>query len=346
MADINVNLKSFEPFNGLKRGKLHLELSGKDCNLPFVNAIGRIATKRIPVYAYTKELIQIQKINPETGFHDSVPFNYDMIRNRIKNTPVAGIDPEISYLHERYWKNANYLDKKREKHENEKEVEANINIENRTDDILHVTTNDMLIYVNDKIEELYSKEYPFLIISLKPNEAFKCSLKAVVGIGLNDTCWDSAGNYWYDENDGKIDFFIEGNLCYDEFKLISRSIEYFKLRTKLLKEEIKRQYSLDKEKKENFQVKIVDEDHTFGQIINYEIQSHKNIKKSSMSKPSLLVREIILDIIVSPDNVKSMIDFVMEAFDNLMNKIDVFEREYNKLLNSDKQKLKPKTKKN
>ena len=74
--------------------------------------------------------------------------------------------------------------------------------------------------------------------------------------------------------------------------------------------------------------------------------SHKNIKKSSISKPSLLVREIILDIIVSPDNVKSMIDFVMEAFDNLMNKIDVFEREYNKLLNSDKQKLKPKTKKN
>ena len=112
------------------------------------------------------------------------------------------------------------------------------------------------------------------------------------------------------------------------------------------KEEIKRQYSLDKEKKENFQVKIVDEDHTFGQIINYEIQSHKNIKKSSISKPSLLVREIILDIIVSPDNVKSMIDFVMEAFDNLMNKIDVFEREYNKLLNPDKPKPKPKTKKN
>jgi len=332
--DINIKLKSFEPYNGIKRGKLHLELSGKDCNLEFVNALGKIAMKRIPNYAYAKELIQIQKINPETGFHDSVPFNYDMIRNRIKNTPVAGVDPGIAYLHERYWQNVLYLDAKREKHEVEKSIEANINIENTTDDIIHITTNDMKIYVNNELQQIYNTEYPFLIISLKPQEAFKCSMKAVLGVGLNDPCWNSAGNYWYDQtNDNKIDFFVEGNLCFDEYKLISRAIEYYKLRTKLLKDEINRQYLLEKTKKEHFEVKIINEDHTFGQIINYELQHHKNIKISSLKKPSLLVREIILEIIVSPDNKNSMINYIMESFDNLLKKIDVFENKYNKLLN-------------
>jgi len=329
--DIKISLKSFEPYDGLKRGRLNLLISGNDSNLEFVNALGRIAMKRVPTYAFARELIDIKKINPESGYHDSVPFNYDMIKLRIKNTPVVGVDPNVSYLHEKYWKNMNYLNNDRDKYETEKQVEINIDVKNDEEDIIHVTTNDMKIYVDNELKELYNKKYPFLLISLKPKEAFNCSLKAVLGVGLNDDCWNSAGNYWYDVNDdGSIDFFVEGNLCFNELKLISRSLEYFKLRVQLLKDEVLRQYLIDPKKSNKFQVKIIDEDHTIGSAINYELQSHKDIIKSSIVKPTLLVREIIIDIFAPQDKMKNSF---LESFDNLLSKINYFEKQYKKIEN-------------
>src|SRR5579883_3057011 len=103
--DIKVELHKYRPFDFIKRGRLQIICSGEDCNDQFINAIGRIAVKRIPTYAYAKSLIKIERINPETGYHDSVPFNHDMIRDRLKNTPIFGLDPGISFLHEKFWKN-------------------------------------------------------------------------------------------------------------------------------------------------------------------------------------------------------------------------------------------------
>ncbi len=335
--DISVSIKSFRPHDGIRRGRIELICEGKDCNDQFINAIGRIAVKRIPVYAFAKELIKIERINPETGYHDSIPFNHDMMRNRLKNTPVMNIDTGFAFLHERYWKNVDYLNPAREKHEAEKRIEVYIDAKNNEseenpDVILNVTTNDMKLYIDDVLTNVYDKEYPLLLISLKPKEAFKCSMKAVLGIGINDTCWDACSNFCYDQETlpGKTIVKIESASRFNEFILIERSLEYFRLRTKMLKDEINRMFLLETNSTNRFQITIKDEDHTMGEPINYEIQSHPDIMKSSNSKPDHLVRQIVIDVVAFEK--EKLLNAIMQSMDNLIAKIDHFDDQF-KLIN-------------
>jgi hypothetical protein len=334
--DIKVSLYDYIEKTDIKRGKLALLCEGTDCNVKLILAIGRISVNRIPTYAFARELIKIEKINPETGYHDSIPFNYDMMRRRLMNTPVMNVDPEISFLHERHWKGVDYRNQSREKHEKEKRIEAYIDAkntapENEKDSILHITTNDMKVYIDDVLTQIYSKEYPLLLISLKPREAFKCSLKAVLGVGLSHSCWDACTNYYFDTETepNKIIVHFQSPSGFDEFKLVNRSLEYFKMRTLILKDEIKRLCLLQTNNTGRYVIEIVDEDHTMGEPINYEFQSHPNILKSGCVRRSLDVRNIIIDVCSTQENKNKLIDSMMESIDNLIVKIDKFQEEFN-----------------
>ena len=339
MSDLkmNVTLHNYRPHDNIKRGRLQIVCSGEDCNDQFLNTIGRIAVKRIPAYAYAKELIKIEKINPDSGYHDSIPFNHDMMRDRLKNTPVINIDPGIAFLHERYWKGVDYRSTDREIHENEKRIEVYIDAMNRaaesdSESIIHVTTNDAKIYIDDVlVPSLYSKEYPLLIISLKPKEAFKCSMRAVLGLGITDACWDACSNFCYDQETipNKTIMKFEAASQFNEYILVDRALEYFRIRTKLLKDEIHRMFLLEKNPSNRFQIMIKDEDHTMGEVINYEIQSHDDILKSSISKPDHLIRQIVLEVVSFKEN--KLLDAIMVSMDNLMGKIDSFEHLFQKL---------------
>jgi len=333
MTDINVELYKYEPFdkNGYTRGHLQLLCYGKDCNNQLIMAIIRIAMKRIPTYAFTKELIKIDKIKKETGYTDPVAHTYDMIRDHIKNIPIVNIDPNISYLNEKYWKDVNFLDKDREKHENEKKINMYIDCKNDTNDIIHVLTSDMKIYIDDKeVSNLYNSKYPFWITSLKPKEAFKCSMIPMLSIGYRNkgSQWDSAPNGWFDQDTikDKTILHLEGTLCYDEISLMSRTLEYFILRLSYIKNEIERQYKLIEIDNEEFNIVIVDEDHTFGEVIAYELQLHKNIKYASNSRPDHLIRSITIKVISLHKD--KMMDYISESIDNLIIKINVFKEKF------------------
>ena len=332
--DLNVSLYNYKPHDDIKRGRLQLLCNGEDCNFQFLNAIGRISVERLPMYAYAQELIKIDRINPETGYHDSVPFNHDMMRLRLKNTPVMNVDPGFTILHERYWKNVDYRNPDREIHENEKRIEMYIDVKNTapkedTQSVLHVTTNDAKVYIDNEPAEIYSKEYPLLIISLNPKEAFKCSMRAVLGVGVTDTCWDAASNFCYDEDEtvpGSYLVNFQSASQFDEFVLVDRALEYFRIRTKLMKDEINRLYLLDKSPTNRFMIQLVDEDHTMGEPISYEIQSHKDILNSSCSKPDHLIKTIVINVVAK--NKDKLLNAVMESMDNLIAKIDHFEKVY------------------
>jgi len=348
---MNVSLHSYRPHDAIRRGRLELLCSGNDMNVQFINAIGRIAVKRIPTYAFAKDLIKIEKINPETGYHDSVPFNHDMMRMRLENIPIMNFDPGFSFLHERYWKKVDYKSPDREIHEHEKnnKIEAYIDARNTNSEgsevIVHVTTNDMKLTINGDKVQLYDEKYPLLLISLKPKEAFKCSMRGVLGIGINHTCWDACSNFCYDQEtipDKTIVKFVSASR-FNEFVLVDRAIEYFKLRTKTLKDEINRMYLLEKNPTERFQIIIRDEDHTMGEPINYEIQSHPDISKASISKPDHLVREIVLDIVAFKK--EKLLDAIMSSMDTLIKKIDKFENEFKKIKKNDSGEKKDKIEK-
>jgi DNA-directed RNA polymerase subunit L len=340
--DINVKLHSYRQHDAIKRGKLELLCSGKDLNEQFINGLGRIAVKRIPTYAFAKDLIKIDRINPETGYHDSVPFNHDMMRLRLENIPVMNVDPGIPFLHERFWQNVDYKSADRELHEHEKNnrIEAYIDAKNTnsegSDIIVHVTTNDMRLTINGVIKKLYDENYPLLLISLKPKEAFRCSMKGALGIGINHTCWDACSNFCYDQEtipDMTIVKFVSASR-FDEFTLVDRSLEYYKLRTKILKDEINRMYLLEQNPLLEFKITIKDEDHTMGEAINYELQSHPDIAKSSNTKKDHLIREIEIDVVAFEKD--KLLNAIMESMDKLIAKIEKFQHEFNKIRGNDR----------
>lgn len=346
--DIQLSLDFYRSRDAIRQGEMRLLFSGADCNPELVNCIGRVLMKRIPTYAFPSELINIERIAPESGFTGSVPFNNDYMRLRLSQFPLLGIDSGLSFLHEKYWKDVDYRDKAREKHPDEKTIEAYVDVKNTTNDIIHVTTNDMSVYVfnqgkgSDKIQ-IYDTDYPLLVISLRPKEHFKCSMKAVLGLGLRHNIWNSAANYWSDQETypDKILFCFQSS-CIDERLLFERALQHCHDKLTLYKQEIKRAYQAEKENLHKFDVLLKNEDHTFGAAINYEFQSHKNIKKSGCAKLDYLVSEITISV-VGEEN--TLLNAMMESFDVLLAKLNMISILYKKLESSETKQVKETNKK-
>ncbi len=334
-VDISVVLHEFIPHDPIRRGTLKLTFSGADANDELINSLGRILINRVPTYAFPSELIKIERINPESGFRDSVAFNHDYMRLHLSQFPVMGMDAGVSYLHEKYWKDVDYLDEKREKHENEKRIEINVDKKNTTDDIIHVTSNDMRVYVDNELKNIYNKDYPFLIISLKPKEGIVFSMKAVLGVGMRHTIWDGASNYCHDQETipGKTIFIVQSGSRMDEFTLFQRGLDYYKIRTKLLRDEMERLYLLEKDISDRFIIRMKGEDHTMGAPINYEIQSHPDILKSGVVLPDFSAKNIVIDLTAFDKN--KILNAMKESFDRLYAKIEKIESEFKKIKKPD-----------
>ncbi len=346
--DINLEFVEYNKRTPIFRGNLKLLFSGNDCNDTLINGLGRVLANRLPMYAFPPELITINKIPSESGYINSVPFNTDYMKLRLSQFPLFDIDSNIVSLHERYWKNINYLDKNREQYPNEKNIEAHINVKNDTDNIINVTTNDMMAYVYDaennsdqtnkkqqkssnvqnSLVKIYDSKFPFLVIKLRPKEQFKCSMKAVLGVGIRNQIWNSCSNYWYDQEtySGKTLFCFEGNSL-NEITLFDRCLKYCVEKLTLFKNEISRAYSNEKTHTKKFVVVIKNEDHTFGEMINYEFQSHNDIRKSGVIKPDGLIMEIVIDVVAY--NEEKLLGALMDSFTNLINKINVIELKWN-----------------
>lgn len=336
MTDISVEQYDYTPRSDLDRAQLKIILSGKDINTAIVNSLVRIMIHEIPTYAFPGELIKFAPINRDNGEKGSIAFNNDYMRLRLSHIPIIGIDPEIDFLHERYWKDVDYMDSDREKHEKEKPIEAYIEYNNTSDDIINVTTKDMKMYINDKETDVYrNSDYPFLIISLKPGEMFKASMKGVLGIGKRNTIWDSSGTSFQeiDTVPGKHLVTIEPSAQIEPHILFKRACSYFKKKIELIRGEIKRIYKESEITENKIEIVLKGENHTMGGPINYELQSHSNIISSGLCKKDHLINEIILKI--ETFDKSKLLNSIMECIDIIIKKIDLIELNFNKI-NSNK----------
>lgn len=318
--DITVKEVEYVKRSGLTAGRLILELSGKNMNIKMVNAIRRICTNNIPAYAFPPELIKIEN-------NTCVAFNNDYMKLRLSQLPVFDIDPDIVTLHERYWKSVNYADPKREKHPNEKNIEVYINSHNNSDSIQSVTTNDIKFYLDGEQINPYNTDFPILIIKLRPNDSFKCHMKAVLGIGDRHTIWSSASNSFYDEEkSGVYKLTLESCGQYDEFILISRACKYIMKRTELIKAELERRVvSKEIPNQDVIYFYLVDDDHSMGELINYDFQEHKDIAYSGISKPDHLIKAILIKV-QSFKGIKSPMNAIYECLDNITNRYKYLDK--------------------
>ena len=57
---------------------------------------------------------------------------------------------------------------------------------------------------------MYSAEWPLLVIVLRPNDSFSCSMKAVLCVGEKNTIWAACTNSWhyYEDDDPNKELIV------------------------------------------------------------------------------------------------------------------------------------------
>jgi DNA-directed RNA polymerase subunit L len=304
--DIGITIDKYTPFDGSTTGKLSLIFSGKDINNKIVNALRRISSKYVPTYAFSPENILITK-------NTTNAFNSDMMKLRLSMLPIFNADPEIDYLHEKYWKGINYGNLSREKHSDEKYIAAFVNVTNKTTNILNVTTHDIILKIDGYTKDTYKKADPIILIKLNPNDIFTCSMTASLGIGERHDIWSAIQNGYFESENGLIKLTIETAGKLDLFNILVKACNILVHKISLIKKEINNKFS------ENIiSIELIDEDFSLGDIINNEFQSNSNIKFSGISKPDLLKNIIVIKVSADENNV----NYIYESLDNLVNKLE------------------------
>lgn len=281
--DISVQEIENHQSNGIDSHFLKLLFKGDDINHKIINMIRRVCSNYIPIYAYSPDLINIIE-------NTSVAFNNDMMKLDLSLLPVFNIDPELYELDEEYWNIENYADTERKRHPNEKSIEFYVAAHNNSSDIINVTTNDANITINGEQTKMYNTKYPILLIQLKPNQSFKCHMRAVLGIAErrdDGSLWKACKRSFFWENDDGYTFTVYGNEMFSEYDLIIRACKYIISRLQKIKNAIIEKNIPDEK---TIEFVLDDEDHTLGEPINYELQDHEDILSSGFSKSDHLIK--------------------------------------------------------
>lgn len=329
--DINVSEVYYNKKNGSKSSELCLKFTGNDCNHKILSTLRRTSQNNVPTYAFNHNNIDIQE-------NTCVAFNNDYMKLRLSNLPIFNINPELSFLHPKYWKNINFADNTRERHPNEKIIKIYINSHNNSNEIKHITTKDVKVYINDEQVELYDPTAPILIISLRPNDTFKCMLTSSIAIGEMHTTYSACSNSWAtyenetkengDTNFIKGELFLKSRGGQSEYAILNKSCEYLIKKFEDIKAEMDRRVNAKEIDVEQSDLIVVlnDEDHTIGEMINYELQDLAIF--SAVSKPDHNIRSITLKI--ESDGKKKSVELLQEACNVTINKFKKIQSQLKK----------------
>ena len=310
--DISVKVKSYTPRKDHKSSGLNLEFTGKDAYFKLINTISRVASTYLPTYAFPPPLINITE-------NTTVAYDNQYMQLRLSNLPLYNLDLDIYHLHDKYWKNVNYADVNRDIHPSEKDIRFYVNVKNNTKELSYVTTNDLEIYIDSNLTKtMYDKNNPILLIKLRPGDSFKCDMKAVLGTGESHTIWRSAVNAYAPYEDDKYMLTLKSNGQETEYVILVKSCKHILKRLEDIKKIIEDKVTKQEIKNvEHLQLIIDGEEHTMGEVINYEFQNHSNLI-SGFSKPDLLIKSISFKISAKDPN--KMIKSIYESIDTLSDK--------------------------
>lgn len=320
--DIDVKEVHYNKKSGIKSSELCLKFTGKDCNFKILSTLRRVTQNNIPTYAFNFQNIDIQE-------NTCSAFNNDYMKLRLSQLPIYNVSSDISFLHQKYWKNINFADTTREKYSEEKNIKIYINSHNNSNEMKPVTTKDIKVYINDEQVEMYDPNAPILIILLRPNDTFKCMMMSSLAIGEMHTTYCACSNAWNtyenEDKDNGETVFKEGHLFMksrggqSEYSILNKSCDYLIKKFSDIKLEVDRKVkSKEIDSTANDLVLVLDdEDHTIGEIINYELQDLALF--SAISKPNHNIKSITLKI--ETDGKKKPTELIEESCNILIEKI-------------------------
>ena len=297
---------------GPKSSYLKIKLSGTDVTYEFLNCIRRIILNFIPTYAFAKETINIKT--------NTTNINNDMIKLRISQLPLFDIPLDINILEDKYWKDVNYTDKNREKHENDnKIIDMYIKSTNTSNNIINVTTNDIEFYINEKQKKKYDKTDPILVIQISPKSEFICHAQAVIGIGYKNDIWSAGTCHYYDESDYYV-MIIKSSGQFTEKEILIKACKFTQQKLQEINIKIEKlNLPTDVNK---FIVVIEDEDFTCCSIINYYIQNHESVLYSGLTKENHNIDTITFKIELKKNDIHTVFTQAIKEVSKLFEKFE------------------------
>lgn len=338
--DIKISQINKQEFKDLQSGQLTLALSGKTVNATLVNTLRRLTMDYIPTYAFHSGLITIEK--------NTSIFNNDYMKLRLSQLTIPNLHVPVTFLEDKYWKDVDFRNPEREKHPNDnKMIEIYLNVTNKTDSIMNVTTEHLKIFEDGtEIKDKFDANFPLLIIQLRPGEVFSCRCVGVLAIGMVNNIWAGAGQSYLKEiNDNEYHLIVESQGQMDEYELLHKSCEIIKEKIKITRKMINTKYNIGLAQDATLiKLEFENEDHTLCGLINEYLQENKNVLFSGVSKPNPLIDIMKIVFQTLRNNpfqfLDETLDFIVELFDNIQSQLEKLGGSFIKYNKTNKNKSK------
>lgn len=316
MSKFDIKIKQLlkEENTGLKQSQLKLLFTGKDVNNNITNALRRLTLNDVPAYAFPSELIEIT--------HNTSIYNNDQIRLLLNQVTIPKINVPIAYINDTI-AFTDFSNKDREKHKNDTALlEFHIMVENNTDAVINVTSNDMKIYLDGEEIKRFNEKYPHLLINLSPNQGIRCRCVAALSNGKVNSIWSGASNAWHYNTEDGIVLAIESQSQMDEYELLYKACLAYIFRLTRLKKIFKKRYK-NKLVGNQLIIELDGEDWTTAGTINKIMQNHDKVIFSGVSKPDLLEDKMIIKI----ESVGNSLDIFYECIDTAISLFETMQEQ-------------------
>jgi DNA-directed RNA polymerase subunit L len=311
--------------------RLEVTLEGNNINHVVINTLRRVGMTDIPVYSFDQVDISENK---------SI-FNNDYMRLRIRTLPLPNIENKIDYFDEE--ENNSIKDNTILEVDEEQEENADIaiggdnidynqvrqivsdtydmitmflDIENKSDDIMSVTTDSCSFYKNgQEIKNIYKD--PLLLIKLKKDQKIKLSAISNLGKEKISSLYSAVSILTYKQlTDNKFQMILESRGQVSEYRVLYVACMNVIQMMQNILEQIPKN-NLDMEG----QIHSNNLDHTYGNLLVTGMLQHKNVEFAGYSKPHLLDNKIIIKYILKKDNIFNVVSDVTEYYTQLFTKL-------------------------
>jgi len=315
----SITIKNYDKIPTESRLELHIK--GDHINHTIVNTMRRIITSIIPIYAFNKFIFST----------NTSIFNNNYIKLRMNNLPVLGIktkehifkEQDTNKIEEDTLQDNNMMFDNLELKVDDKinsssldQLTMYIDTENKTSNIISVTTKDAKFYLREKnIPSPYKNNIQ--LIKLQPKQKIKMSCITDLNIEDKNSIYSAITICHFIKNkDNDYDFILESRGQLTEIKILN--IMYDNIINQLdifynLIPDIK-----DMEGKISFN----NMDHTLGNIISEGLQNHQDVLFGGYNMPHPLDNKIVITYKLEKNNIRSVIKEVIDKYKKIFTDIN------------------------
>lgn len=306
---------------------IKFSISGSYVNNTIINTIRRELLLSIPMYTFDTVIIDV----------NTSIFNSDMMRHRLKQIPIFNITNDINEINPR----SNIYSYTPDKKNNDgilniPILQMNVDVTNKTNDIVNVTTDDAkFIFYGRNIDNKKVYEVPMLLCKLKPLEKFKAtsqctrlgtcnhdnaSFTQVYKVGFN--CKDNQNYIFRYEAEKQLnikEYFIRACL------IIIQKSEI------LINNIIKMIQDKNDDLLYNGTIVIDKENHTYSGLITRFLQDNENVNYAGFKIDNLLEEIVVLKYELKQNSKSTIVDILKKTNINIAEVFNTYINVFDKL---------------